>query len=87
MADQTSWQQLPCPSNLGKLSPSQPMIVLAPPCPGPPLFVAYIKEEPLLFGMHQGYLILRMLKLGKNDNEYVLTTVRINRLVCFQFLL
>ena len=33
------------------------MIVLVPPWPGPPLFMAYIREEPLLSDMHQGYSI------------------------------
>ena len=42
------------------------MIVLAPPCPGPSLFMAYIREEPLLSDMHQGYSI-HVIKT-KDDN-------------------
>ena len=51
------------------------MIVLARPCPGPPLFVAYIKEEPPLFDMHQGYLLFEYL----NEDNYVVIAVRIHR--------
>ena len=33
------------------------MTVLVPPWPDPPLFVAYIREEPLPSNMHQGYSV------------------------------
>ena len=33
------------------------MIVLVPPWPGPPLFMAYIREEPLVSDMCQGYFV------------------------------
>ena len=38
------------------------MIVLAPPYPGLPLFEAFIREVPPLFGMHQGYSMIRLEK-------------------------
>ena len=51
------------------------MIVLAPPWPGPPLFVAYIREEPLLSDMHQGYSI----HVVKTEDNNVAITVWIHR--------
>ena len=54
------------------------MIVLAPPHPGPPLFVAYIREEPLLSDMHQGYSI-QMITLEKTKDNNVAITVWIHR--------
>ena len=48
--------------NLRKLSPNWPMIVLAPPYPGPPLFMAFIREVSPLFGMCQGYLMIKQEK-------------------------
>ena len=59
----------------GKLSPSQPMIVLAPPCPGPPFFMAYIREEPLLSDMHQEYSI----HVVKTEDNNVVIAVWIHR--------
>ena len=78
--DQTSWQLLPCPSNGGKLSPSQPMIVLAPPCPGPPLFMAYIREEPLLSDKCQGYSV-QIINLEMTEDENVAIAVWVHRWV------
>ena len=51
------------------------MIVLAPPCPGPPLFMAYIREEPLLSDMHQGYSI----HVIKTEDNNVVIAVWIHR--------
>ena len=33
------------------------MTILAPPWPGPPLFVAYIRERPPFLDMRQGYFV------------------------------
>ena len=54
------------------------MIVLAPPCPGPSLFVAYIREEPLLSDMYQGYSI-HVIKLEKTEDNNVAIAVWIHR--------
>ena len=55
--------------NLGKLSPNQPMIVFAPPYPGPPLFVAHKSRVPLYFDMCQGIQCLKR-KAERNMSDH-----------------
>ena len=59
------------------------MVVLAPPYPGPPLFMALKSAVPLSFGTHQGTQCVGK----KSQKKHALTVVRIHRLVNFQFLL
>ena len=63
------------------------MIVLTPPCPGLPPFHGIYKGRATTFWHAPGVLNIQMLKPEKNNNKYVLTAVRIHRLVDFQFLL
>ena len=55
------------------------MIVLAPPCPDPPLFMAYIREEPLLSDMCQGVLYSNVITLEKTEDNNVAMAVKIHR--------